>query len=114
MSPTQLIWHAQEPTFAPEVPAYAPVLPKHIWEQFNDAEDPKVAAKQFTNEDPIGSGPFELVEYADGERIHLRSRDDYWGGTPKSLTDIIFHIYDNQETMVDRAQERRARLTSTA
>ena len=57
VSPTQFIWHAQEPTFAPEVPAYAPVLPKHIWDEFNSAEDPKVAAKQFTNENPIGSGP---------------------------------------------------------
>jgi peptide/nickel transport system substrate-binding protein len=99
VSPTQLIWHAQEPTFAPEVPAYAPVLPKHIWEEFNSAEDPKAAAKEFTNDDPIGTGPFRLVEYADGERIHLEATGNYWGGNPAALDEVIFHIYDNKETM---------------
>jgi peptide/nickel transport system substrate-binding protein len=99
VSDTQLIWHAKEPTFAPEVPAYAPVLPEHIWGQFNDAEDPKKAAKEFTNDNPVGSGPFELVEYADGERIHLRVRDNYWNGQPASLDEIVFHIYENKETM---------------
>lgn len=101
VSPTQFIWHAQEPTFAPEVPAYAPVLPKHIWEQFNDAEDPKQAAKEFTNDNPIGSGPFELVEYADGQRIHLKATGNYWGGNPQAVDEVIFHVYDNQETMVN-------------
>ena len=101
VSPTQLIWHAQEPTFAPEIPAYAPVLPKHIWDEFNSAEDPKKAAKEFANENPIGSGPFTLTEYSDGQRIHLTARDDYWGGPPAGITDVIFHVYDNQETMVN-------------
>jgi peptide/nickel transport system substrate-binding protein len=100
---TTLIWHSEEPTFAPEVPAYAPILPKHIWEQFvvaGDDKATKAAAKKFENADPVGTGPFTLAEYEKGQFIRLVANDTYWGQKPKSVDEIVFHVYDNQEAMV--------------
>ena len=31
---------------------------------------------------PVGTGPYEIVEFAPAERVVLEARDDYWGGTP--------------------------------
>jgi peptide/nickel transport system substrate-binding protein len=33
--------------------------------------------------EPIGTGPFELVEWRGGEQITLKAFDNYWGGRPK-------------------------------
>jgi peptide/nickel transport system substrate-binding protein len=106
---TTVIWHSTEPTFAPEVPAYAPVLPQHIWEPLlpaGDPSDPEVAkearkaVKEFENEEAIGSGAFTLEEYSDGQFIHLVKSDSFWGTEPASITEVIFHVYGNQEAMV--------------
>ena len=114
-SPTQVIWHSTEPTFAPEVPAYAPVLPKHIWEPLivpGDPEDKEVAAatrksvKQFENEEAIGTGAFQLEEYSNGQFIHLAGNPDYWGTQPKSIDEVIFHVFGNQEAMVQALKVR--------
>ncbi len=32
--------------------------------------------------DPVGTGPYELVDWRRGDAIELRARDDYWGETP--------------------------------
>jgi peptide/nickel transport system substrate-binding protein len=31
---------------------------------------------------PLGTGPYELVEFAPSEHVILKAREDYWGGTP--------------------------------
>jgi peptide/nickel transport system substrate-binding protein len=95
-----LIWHSTQPTAAPEIPAYAPVLPQHIWSEFSDADDPKRAAKSFDNDNPIGSGPFKFVEYEKGQFLRLEANEDYWGGTPATIDEIVIRVYENQERMV--------------
>ncbi|HYJ60023.1 MAG TPA: ABC transporter substrate-binding protein [Actinomycetota bacterium] len=98
-SPTEVIWHSSQPTAAPDRNASLYILPKHIWEPVT-AEDPYSAARQYANSEPIGSGPFTMVERSRDEFIHMQARDDWWGGQPNSVTDIVYHIYDNQQTMV--------------
>jgi peptide/nickel transport system substrate-binding protein len=98
---TTVIWHSTKPTFAPTVPPYIMILPKHIWEQFSHgtpAENRK-AAKEFKNDPPVGSGPFEVVDRSEGQFTHFHVRPDYWGGQPKAITDVIFRIYGSQESM---------------
>jgi peptide/nickel transport system substrate-binding protein len=100
---TTVEWKSEEPTFAPVVPAYIPIVPKHVWEQFVVPGDPgatRKAAREYENDNPIGSGPFTLAEYRKGELIRFEARDDYWGGTPKSVQEVDFRIYQNQEAMV--------------
>ncbi len=38
---------------------------------------------------PVGTGPFELVEWRQGEQVVLRKRADYWG-EPAKLDGIVF------------------------
>lgn len=60
------------------LPAYLSqilIVPKHIWES--------VDAASYTNEKPIGSGPFIFKEYVTGTSITLDAFRGYWRGAPK-------------------------------
>jgi len=119
-----LIWRADKPMFSPEVPAYSMILPEHIWGQFDTAGDPpadgaskaeldayeaklkvgRTAAREFTNEHPIGSGPFLFDEYVKGQYMHFVANPDYWGGAPSvndptAIDEIYIRVYGNKEAM---------------
>jgi peptide/nickel transport system substrate-binding protein len=98
---THVLWKAEEPTFAPNVPAYIPIVPEHVWGQFvsSDPKETKKAVKAFANDDPIGSGPFTLAEYQKDQFIHLKVNRDYWGQQPAEITDVIYTVYQSQEAM---------------
>jgi peptide/nickel transport system substrate-binding protein len=68
------------------------VLPKHIWE---DVEDPL----EFENEEMIGSGPFMMADYSQGEFTQLDANPDYWGGAP-AIDGVIFQTYSNADARV--------------
>lgn len=68
------------------------VLPEHIWA---DVDDPVA----FENEDMIGSGPFQLAEYSQGEFVELESYADYWG-TAASVDGVIFQTISNPDARV--------------
>ncbi len=100
---TTIEWRSEEPTYAPIVPAYIPIYPKHVWEPLVVPGDPdatRKAMKAFPNENPIGSGPFTLTEYKPKQLLRFEVRPDYWGGQPKSVQEIDIRIYSNQEAMV--------------
>jgi peptide/nickel transport system substrate-binding protein len=73
---------------------YVYILPKHIWEDV-----PADETKSFKNEPVIGSGPFQAVEWKEGQFARLETNPDYFRGTPK-IDEIIFQFYDNDDTMV--------------
>ena len=73
---------------------YVYILPKHIWE-----EVPADETKSFKNEPVIGSGPFQAVEWNEGQFARLEANPDYFRGAPK-IDEIIFQFYDNDDTMV--------------
>lgn len=56
------------------------VVPKHYVEAIGDAA--------FSTK-PMGSGPYQLVEWVKDERIVLKAFDGYWGGAPE-VKDVIF------------------------
>ena len=68
------------------------VLPQHIWE----AEDDPVA---FENADMIGSGPFKLAEYSQGEFVELEANTEHWG-TPPNVDGVIFQTISNADARV--------------
>lgn len=71
------------------------ILPKHIWEQY----DTPTAAVEFENEEMIGSGPFRLVEYRQGEFVHLAAVKDHPLNPPK-IDEVVFQTFDNQDALV--------------
>jgi len=70
------------------------ILPKHIWEDV-----PAEETKTFKNEPAIGSGPFQAVEWKEGQSVRLEANPDYFRGAPH-IDEIIFQLYDNDDTMV--------------
>jgi peptide/nickel transport system substrate-binding protein len=100
---TTVLWKSKEPTFAPEVPAYIPIVPEHIWGEFVIPGDPdatRQAVKEFPNDEAIGSGPFTLAEYKKGQYMRLEANPNYWGPKPASIDEIVYTFYSSQEAMV--------------
>src|SRR5918995_1460904 len=73
---------------------YVYILPKHIWEDV-----PADETKSFENEPVIGTGPFQAVEWKEGQFARLEANPDYFQGAPH-IDEIIFQFYDNDDTMV--------------
>jgi peptide/nickel transport system substrate-binding protein len=54
-----------------------------------------------TNESwPVGTGPYQLVDYIPGESIQLKAYDDYWKGMPE-IRSVNYYIYDDNEDCLD-------------
>lgn len=60
------------PTLSTVTFADLPVFSKHVWE---DVDEPS----KYT-ELPVGTGPYELVEYKANKHLRFVAKDDYWGG----------------------------------
>jgi peptide/nickel transport system substrate-binding protein len=71
------------------------VLPEHIWAQYDDP----TAAVEFENEEMIGTGPFRMVEYKQGEFVHLAAIKDHFL-TPPRVNEVVFQTFDNQDALV--------------
>jgi peptide/nickel transport system substrate-binding protein len=71
------------------------ILPKHIWETFADEQ----AAVDFQNTEMIGSGPFKLAEFKQGEFSRLTAIKDHYA-TPPQIDEVIFKVYQNDDAMV--------------
>jgi peptide/nickel transport system substrate-binding protein len=54
----------------------------------------------FNKEDPVGSGPFEFVDWQEGEFVELQRYDDYWGDESPSLSSIRFEPVEEATTRV--------------
>lgn len=76
-APTKAVIHLSEPfVTAPQYLGFAGsfILPKRYIE--------KVGMDAFLKH-PIGSGPYQLVDYKRGNRIVLKAFDKYWAGKPQ-------------------------------
>ena len=70
------------------------ILPSHIWSAYDNDK-----AAEFENLNLIGSGPFSLVEYKQGESVHMTRYDGYFGTGPK-INDVVFQTFSNQDALV--------------
>lgn len=73
-----------------------PILPKHIWENV----DPEEANSDYENAEPIGTGPFRVVEHVTGEYTRMVANKDYFKGAPK-IDEIFFQTFANADLMVE-------------
>lgn len=83
------------PNFESQV-MYTYILPKHIWEPFAGDLDAAVA---FENAEMVGSGPFRLKEFQQGEHYRLSANPDYYNGRP-AIDEVIFQAYANEDALV--------------
>jgi peptide/nickel transport system substrate-binding protein len=73
---------------------FAYILPKHIYSKVPVADMEKHASAR----QPIGTGPFKLVEWRSNETFVTDAFDDYWGGRPK-LDRFVFRIVPDLTTL---------------
>lgn len=103
----ELTFHLAEPhaPFVQNGLAFAFILPKHIWEDVDEPMD-------WSNDEMIGSGPFELVDYEVDEQVILEANDDHFH--PPNV-DRAVSIFAPEETLNRRieAGELDAQTTGT-
>jgi len=68
---------------------------KHIWSQYDDP----TGAVEFENEEMIGTGAFQMLEYGQGEFVHLGAVKDHPINPPK-IDEVVFQTFDNQDALV--------------
>lgn len=78
-------------TFAFQPLADLPIMPQHIYEDIDNPQD-------FTEELPVGSGPFQMVERNPGESYRLEAVDDYFKGAP-AVDEIVAPIINDASAM---------------
>jgi peptide/nickel transport system substrate-binding protein len=74
---------------------YVWILPRSVWEgmstdEIMEFEDPKAA---------IGTGPYKLVEWSEGENLILEANENYWQGKPP-FDRVIYQEYATEDAMV--------------
>lgn len=92
-----LIWKAEEPTFAPDMPPWVYIVPQAVWAPF-DGEGLR-AIRAVENTPSIGSGPFTLTEWSPGQGWTMERNPYYWGEEPE-VDRIEYRLYSNQEAMI--------------
>lgn len=74
---------------------YMYILPEHIWADYAEG----AASTEFENVEMIGTGPFQMVEYKQGEFIHLKANKDHFLQPPK-VAEVIFQTFESQDVLV--------------
>ncbi len=93
---TTLVWTAQKPTFAPETPPWAYIVPQKVWEGVDGKGLQQIKAQ--SNTPSIASGPFTLTAWDQGQGWTMERNPYFWGEQP-SVDTIEFRVYSNQEAM---------------
>ena len=94
---TTLIWKAEEPTFAPDMPPWVYIVPEHVWSQYN--EDDLKTIKAVENVPSVASGPFVLTSWDRGQGWTMERNANFWGQAP-TIDRLEYRLYTNQESMV--------------
>ena len=60
------------------------------------------AHAELLNQQPVGTGPFQFVDYQKDAVIRYKANPDYWGGKPK-IDDLIFAITPDASASAGRS-----------
>jgi len=69
----------------------------------------KKVGNTYFNLHPIGSGPYELVKWVQGESVTLRANPHYWGGKPL-YRKVIFDAVPSDATRVANLESGQANI----
>lgn len=90
--------------FAENILLRAFIAPKHIWEKIPDTVG-VTNPQDWTNPNPVGSGPYTFAEWKKGEYFHLKANKAHWMA-PKfnGLYYIVIPSIENQMAMLEKGQ----------
>ena len=86
-------------------PALLPIIPEHI---YGDGQDLQTHPANLA---PVGSGPFRLTEYVDGESIVLERNDDFFIPGRPYLDRIVIRLEPDPRAQVVELERQEAHLT---
>ena len=92
-----VVFHLTAPSavFATSIGYWLKIVPEHIWSTVGEA-------KKYTNDQPVGAGPFKLTKYERGQYWELEPQGESWlapEGKPY-VEKIQFRIYPDMNTMI--------------
>lgn len=61
-------------------------------------------------QNPVGTGPFNFVEYVPGDRLVVKKNDGYWQENKPSLDQISFRYFSDQQTATNALRARETDL----
>lgn len=82
------------------------IVPQHVW---NKLDGSRKELQEFTNTNPIGSGPYKLLDYSP-ERIIIERYENYWGipifgkPVPKYIVHIIPKSNDVANLLLEKGE----------
>lgn len=76
-----------------------PILPEHIWSKI----DTKAVANFANDANPVGSGPFRLVEAKKGQFYRFAANKDYYLGAAK-IDELVLRIFTDDEALSQAVQ----------
>jgi len=94
---TTLVWTAEKPTFAPDMPPWVYIVPEHVWSKYEDADLKTI--KTAPNTPSVASGPFTLTSWTRGQGWTMDRNPYYWGPQP-TFDEIQFQVYTDQSAMI--------------
>ncbi len=92
-----LIWTSEQPTFAPDMPPWAYIVPEKVWKGVDGKGLAVIKAQP--NTPSIGSGPFILTSWTQGQGWTMEQNPYFWGDEP-TVDRIEYRVYSNEEAMV--------------
>ena len=94
--PATVIYQTEKPSLAPGAPAWIPILPEHIWSKYDGDLQ---GAKETRMIPTVGSGPFVLTDWKEGQ-FWTFEQNPYWRGQKPNIDTLIFRVYDVAEAQV--------------
>lgn len=61
-------------------------------------DDAEGEAEDFVQEDFVGTGPYEVTDFREGESLTLEAHDDYWGEEPRNER-VLVQFYDTSSQL---------------
>jgi len=84
---------------------FCPIMPKHI---FDDGQDLKTHPR---NSNPVGSGPFKLVEFKPGEHIILEKNKDFFLKDKPKLDRVVIRIFKDSNALALAIEAKEVHFT---
>jgi len=85
----------------------SPIVPKHLYEGTNPADNPHTYA-------PVGTGPFVFGEWVRGSHIILRRNPDYWDQPKPYLDQIIYRFIGDPAAAVAALETGEVQISTAA
>jgi peptide/nickel transport system substrate-binding protein len=95
---TTLVWKTTKPTTAPIRPPWIYIIPEHVFSSWSADQLRKWPGFE-DGKPPIGSGPFQMTSWTQGESWSMTANKQYWAGAPQ-IDQFVVKKYNNAEAMV--------------